>query len=625
MVLRTQRRGLAAAITAIFCTAMTPSAVWAAPATYSRILDAYKAASGGAGWDIQRTLREEFTVTAYGLAGTRDCLEDLHSGRFECRDTLGWTTGADGYDGTHVWNKDRSGAVTLVQGGDGPPLAINQAYRVSGSWWRADRGGANITGLGERRVGSSPCQVLLITPRGGLPFEAWFANDSHLLVRIVEKQGPLTVATTFSDYRPIDGVRLPRKTVVDMGFGAEYSQILTLTRARLLGARSTSVYAPPKAILSDAEMTGGAAETRIPLRLINNHVFGPVRIDGKGPYDFLFDSAGGNLISTDVAHALGLRTEGGIPEYGTGKGVTQGQLARVGTVAIGHALMRNQIFDVAPLSALNAVEGTRMAGLVGYELLSRFVVRLDYAGGTITLIEPKHFAAATAGTPVSFRFHEHFPEVSGTFEGVPARFDIDTGARFELTLFRPFVEQYRLRASHPHGMEAVIGWGFGGASRAYVTRASEITIGPIKIHDVITDMSTEARGGFSSANHQGNIGGALLKRFIVTFDYPHRTIYLKAPRAPTPDTGVFDEAGMWINESARGFAIVDVTQGGPAAEAGLKPGDIIVAVDGRQAADLRLYALRQRLRDAAPGTRIVFRVTEGSAVKDVNVTLRELI
>jgi hypothetical protein len=70
---------------------------------------------------------------------------------------------------------------------------------------------------------------------------------------------------------------------------------------------------------------------------------------------------------------------------------------------------------------------------------------------------------------------------------------------------------------------------------------------------------------------------------------------------------------------------LDVTQDGPAAVAGLKPGDTIVAVDGRRAADLRLYALRQWLRDAAPGTKVVLRALQGNALKEVNVTLRELI
>jgi membrane-associated protease RseP (regulator of RpoE activity) len=294
-------------------------------------------------------------------------------------------------------------------------------------------------------------------------------------------------------------------------------------------------------------------------------------------------------------------------------------------VTIGHAVMRHQIFDVAPLDRLDAVEGVRMAGLVGYELFARFVVRFDYAGRTLTLIDPAHFDAAAAGTAIPFTFHEQIPEVEGTFEGLPARFDIDTGARFELTLFKPFVDRYRLRASHPRGVEAVIGWGFGGASRAYVTRASDVTIGPVRIGNVITDMSGETRGGFSSGNHQGNIGGGLLKRFIVTFDYAHRTMYLRVPRAPASDTGVFDKSGMWINESTRGFAIVDVTPGGPAAAAGLEAGDIIIAVDGRPVTDLKLYALRQQLRDAAPGTKVAFRIVKGTTRKDVNVTLRGLI
>lgn len=103
-----------------------------AVASHAGILDAYEAASGGSAWDSKRTLREEFTTVAYGLHGKRICLEDLGNGRFVTDYTLGWTAGADGYDGAHAWDKNRSGSVTLQQGGDALPLAIDQAYRLSG-------------------------------------------------------------------------------------------------------------------------------------------------------------------------------------------------------------------------------------------------------------------------------------------------------------------------------------------------------------------------------------------------------------------------------------------------------------------------------------------------------------
>jgi C-terminal processing protease CtpA/Prc len=123
----------------------------------------------------------------------------------------------------------------------------------------------------------------------------------------------------------------------------------------------------------------------------------------------------------------------------------------------------------------------------------------------------------------------------------------------------------------------------------------------------------------------GNIGAAILKRYIVTLDYGHQTMYLKHVTAPVDDLDTFDRAGIWINKAADGLAVVDVTKNAPADQAGLKAGDVIVAVDGKPAENLKLYDLRKRLRDEAPGTIIRFTVRRTGGEKDVPVTLRDLI
>jgi membrane-associated protease RseP (regulator of RpoE activity) len=235
-------------------------------------------------------------------------------------------------------------------------------------------------------------------------------------------------------------------------------------------------------------------------------------------------------------------------------------------------------------------------------------------------MDPKHFNPKDAGTPVKFAFHDHIPEVVGTFEGLTAKFSIDTGSRSELTLTKSFVDQSGLRAGHPKGVDAVNGWGVGGPTRAYITRGTGMTLGQIRIDNVVTSMSTQDRGGFS-----GSVGGGILKRFIVTFDYDHQTMYLKPRPGAVPDTGTFDRAGLWFNESPQGFDIIDVTKGAPAQRAGLKIGDTILAVDGGAVSKIHLYDLRQRLRNDPPGTVVTFRIKDGLVVEDVKVTLRDLI
>ena len=65
---------------------------------------------------------------------------------------------------------------------------------------------------------------------------------------------------------------------------------------------------------------------------------------------------------------------------------------------------------------------------------------------------------------------------------------------------------------------AVTGWGVGGPTRAYVVRMRSVAIGGVSIPNVVADFSTARGGNLSDRNFDGNVGGALLKRFAVTFD-----------------------------------------------------------------------------------------------------------
>jgi hypothetical protein len=146
----------------------------------------------------------------------------------------------------------------------------------------------------------------------------------------------------------------------------------------------------------------------------------------------------------------------------------------------------------------------------------------------------------------------------------------------------------------------VDGWGVGGRSVSYVTRARELALGPVKVEGLVAGMATQDRGAFADPNFQGNVGSGLLKRFVVTFDYGHETMYLKRLTGPVPDVATFDRSGMWINLApAGGFEVVDVSKGGAAEGAGLAAGDVITEVDGRPAGGIGLSDMRRRLRDPA--------------------------
>src|SRR5208337_2920031 len=105
----------------------------------------------------------------------------------------------------------------------------------------------------------------------------------------------------------------------------------------------------------------------------------------------------------------------------------------------------NQIFAVYPMESFASVEGIDHSGLIGYEVFKRFVVQVDYERSVLTLIVPSAFDNHGDGIVVPFQFNEHIPQVEGEIDGIPGKFDIDTGSRSSVDLLRPFAEKHDLK------------------------------------------------------------------------------------------------------------------------------------------------------------------------------------
>jgi hypothetical protein len=604
--------------------AFAAGTAFAAPSA-GDILKAYKAASGGSAWDSKAVLRTEADLSGMGLTGSGHSLSDLKEGRSVTEYKLGPATGAEGFDGKTPWQKDMSGTVTEQQGGDALVMAVNDSYRAANKWWLPDFGGAAVASLGEKTDASGSYDVLGITPKGGKAFEAWFDAKTRFLAKTVEQRGSQSVITAYSEYGREGDVVIPHKFVVDTGQGEKYLQTIKLTKVQFLGAQPGSAYAAPKVAVNDFAIAGGAAETTLPIKLINNHIYGETRINGKGPFTFVFDTGGHNILTPPVMKELGLKGEGNLAAGGAGEGVMEAGMVNGINLEVGKAAIKDQLFMVFPLDTLWIAEGFPMPGMVGYETFRRFVTRIDYGARTLTLIDPKKFDPKDAGTPVKFEFNDHIPEVMGTFEGIPAKFDIDTGSRSELTVNKPFAEKNKLHASHPKGVTAVEGWGVGGPSTGFVTRGRDMTIGDVKIGPVVATLTDQDKGAFAGSDYSANVGGGILKRFVVTFDYNNKVMYLLPLKGPVEDIGSYDRAGMWINVEGNGFKVVALTKGGPAQQAGVRTDDIITAVDGKPASDLKLYELRKQLRNDKPGSVVDLKLRRGSSELDLKVTLRDQI
>jgi S1-C subfamily serine protease len=150
-------------------------------------------------------------------------------------------------------------------------------------------------------------------------------------------------------------------------------------------------------------------------------------------------------------------------------------------------------------------------------------------------------------------------------------------------------------------------------------------LGSVKIPSVVASLSLQKKGAFSDGSYAANVGGGILKRFTVTFDYEHRIMYLKPASGPLTDIGTFDRSGMWVNEVKDGLEIMDVTKGGAAEAAGLKVGEVITTVDGKPASATPVYAVRKAWRNEAVGTVVELGVGSGKAARQVKLVLKDQI
>jgi len=80
-------------------------------------------------------------------------------------------------------------------------------------------------------------------------------------------------------------------------------------------------------------------------------------------------------------------------------------------------------------------------------------------------------------------------------------------------------------------------------------------------------------------------------------------------------------ASLGLKE-VRGIVVNSVTPGGPADKAGLKPGDVILKLNGQDVNDSNM--LRNRIAAAAPGTEVTLTILRDGKEQDLRVRLGEL-
>lgn len=355
---------------------------------------------------------------------------------------------------------------------------------------------------------------------------------------------------------------------------------------------------------------GNAAE--IPGTFIDSLVFLPVHVNQSEPSLFELDStAAVSSIDPDRAAEIGI-------------GRTPVPLLNLSGVDISLA----SLAEMAKKD-FGAYVGRPYEGTIGNDVLADAVVEIDYARQTVRVYDPATYQYSgrgktfhlnlASGVPV---LHAKFTEANGkTFEG---DFAVDTALDASVVISNKFGQAHHLHFAHTKTIPA-IDIELGEVEQPVFARIMQVSLGPYDIRDPIAVFSRGDSPAEAKSRLAGRLGAGLLRRFTVTFDYPHQRLIL-APNSDFRTDDSEDMSGLAVvatGSNLRTFEVTEVRSGTPGADAKIQKGDIIVGVDDEAAADLSLTALRKLFRQ--PGTKYKLLIQRNSHTLTATLQTRHLL
>ncbi|GGH00840.1 hypothetical protein GCM10007415_40980 [Parapedobacter pyrenivorans] len=262
-------------------------------------------------------------------------------------------------------------------------------------------------------------------------------------------------------------------------------------------------------------------------------------------------------------------------------------------------------FHINDYEFLSYVYGTRIDGVIGYSLLSRYILKVDYdineieicSQGPIKYPRGGHLLRPFIRTlPVhSARIKDH--------RKVTSRFLVDIGAGLSLVLSEDF-EQDSSVVRKKRKRFPVEAHGVGGKLNMEMTLVKDFRLGPYRFRKVPTMVFEDEFNVTSYPYLGGIIGNQILKRFNLIINYGRREIYMK-PNSLFREPFEYSYSGMELYHIDGLIVIGSVVDGSPADTAGLTAGDVVIAIDNNAGQDFTQY--KKALTSARKQVKLIIR------------------
>ncbi len=388
------------------------------------------------------------------------------------------------------------------------------------------------------------------------------------------------------------------------------------------------------------ELPEGKPFQKVKFQLINNLVIIPMTVNDT-ELSFVLDSGVGKPILFNLTDqdSIKINNVSEITINGLGEGEPIKALSsKENDFKLGAIHNRDQRLYVVLDSDMNFSPslGIPVHGIIGYELFRDFVVDINYASKTIKFYNPAHYTYKLGRKDETLPLHviRKKAYVDGEIymnsgKNIPVKMLLDTGSSDAIWLF----ENDEIGIPDKN-YDDFLGKGLSGNIFGKRTMVSGIKIGSFVLQDAkaaFPDM--ESFNDIKNlGDRNGSMGGEVLKRFNIVFDYPNGKITLRKnhnfnnpfqynmsgidlqhdglryiSERITDASGVVDSEKKSFGdvqilfENRTRLSLVPeiivsgIRAGSPAESAGLQEGDVILAVNGKSVHRYKLQEIMHML------------------------------
>ncbi len=238
----------------------------------------------------------------------------------------------------------------------------------------------------------------------------------------------------------------------------------------------------------------------------------------------------------------------------------------------------NLDFHINNYEVLTSVYGERIDGIIGYSFFRQFIIKIDFDTLEMQVYKPGEIKYPRPGTVLRPAFTALPIQNISVKDGrkLDFNFYLDTGAGLCFLMSDAFAKDSAVLSKKRKPVQTQAE-GMGGKLQMEITVVKMLQVGNYKFRNVPTYIFKDNYNVTSYPYVGGLIGNDLLRRFNLIINYPQREIHLQ------PNTHFFDPfdyayTGMATYYLDGKIYIEDIVAGSPADKAGLKTGDILMAV-----------------------------------------------